>query len=118
MIFQGFKDIDFNNFPVIIFGSGPAGMTTALELEKKNISTIIIEAGESEYSSDSQDMYSGKIIGDKLENISNSRLRQLGGTSGHWGGWCKPMEAYNFKDWPIKKMTWIHIKKKLVLYLI
>ena len=35
MIFQKFEDINFNNFPVIIFGSGPAGMTTALELEKK-----------------------------------------------------------------------------------
>ena len=35
MIFQKFEDIDFNNFPVVIFGSGPAGMTVALELEKK-----------------------------------------------------------------------------------
>ena len=103
MIFQKFEDINIDNFPIIIFGSGPAGMTTALELEKKNIPSIIIEAGESEYSSNSQDMYNGKIIGDKIESLSNSRLRQLGGTSGHWGGWCKPMEAYNFKDWPIRK---------------
>ena len=86
MIFQKFEDVDFNNFPVIIFGSGPAGMTIALELEKKNISSVIIEAGESEYNSDSQDMYNGKIIGDTLVALSNSRLRQLGGTSGHWGG--------------------------------
>ena len=55
MIFQKFEDVDFNNFPVIIFGSGPAGMTTALELEKKNIPSVIIEAGQSEYNSDSQD---------------------------------------------------------------
>ena len=112
MIFQKFEDVDFNNFPVIIFGSGPAGMTTALELEKKNIPSVIIEAGQSEYNSDSQDMYNGKIIGDTLVNLSNSRLRQLGGTSGHWGGWCKPLEAYNFKDWPIKKKDLDPYQKK------
>ncbi len=103
MIFQKFEDIDFNNFPVVIFGSGPAGMTVALELEKKNIPSVIIEAGKSEYSEDSQDQYNGKIIGDDIADLSSSRLRQLGGTSGHWGGWSKPMEAYNFKNWPIKK---------------
>jgi len=112
MIFQKFEDIDFNNFPVIIFGSGPAGMTIALELEKKNISSIIIEAGDSEYSEDSQELYNGKIIGDNLIDLSSSRLRQLGGTSGHWGGWSKPMEAYNFKKWPIKKETLDPYKKK------
>ena len=32
MIFQKFEDIDLSNFPVIIFGSGPAGITTALEI--------------------------------------------------------------------------------------
>ena len=98
MIFQKFEDIDFNNFPVIIFGSGPAGMTVALELEKKNISSVIIEAGESEYNINSQDQYNGKIIGDNIADLSSSRLRQLGGTSGHWGGWCKPIEDWNLKN--------------------
>ena len=103
MIFQKFEDIDLNNFPVIIFGSGPAGITTALELENKKISSIIIEAGNEEYNEDSQDFYRGRIIGDQLVDLSQSRLRQLGGTSGHWGGWCKPMESYNLDNWPIKK---------------
>ena len=97
MIFQKFEDIDFNNFPVIIFGSGPAGLTTALELENKKISSIIIEAGNERYNEDSQDFYKGRIIGDELSSLASSRLRQFGGTSGHWGGWCKPMENYNFQ---------------------
>ena len=103
MIFDKLENIDFENFPVIIFGSGPAGMTIALELEKKDITSIIIEAGDSEYSEDSQKLYDGEIIGDNLADLSYSRLRQLGGTSGHWGGWSKPMESYNFKKWPINK---------------
>tara|TARA_E500000331_G_scaffold122319_1_gene119802 strand:+ start:478 stop:1890 length:1413 start_codon:yes stop_codon:yes gene_type:complete len=103
MIFQKFEDFNLKNFPVIIFGSGPAGITIALELEKKKISSLIIEAGQEEYSDISQDFYDGKIIGDDIANLSSSRLRQLGGTSGVWGGWSKPMEDYNFKNWSITK---------------
>ena len=102
MIFQDLNNINLKNIPVIIFGSGPAGITTALELEKKKIQSLIIEAGDENYSEDSQDFYKGKVTGDELTDISISRLRQLGGTSGHWGGWSKPMENYSFDSWPIK----------------
>ncbi len=103
MIFQKFENLDLNNFPVVIFGSGPAGIATALELEKNKISSIIIEAGDEKYSAESQNFYNGKVIGDSIADISSSRLRQLGGTSGHWGGWCKPIEKYNLKSWLVKE---------------
>ena len=35
MILKNLDNIGLDNFPVAIFGSGPAGITTALELEKK-----------------------------------------------------------------------------------
>ncbi len=35
MIAKNLDNINFEEFPVVIFGSGPAGLTTALELEKK-----------------------------------------------------------------------------------
>jgi len=35
MIIKNLDDNNLENFPVAIFGSGPAGITTALELEKK-----------------------------------------------------------------------------------
>ena len=37
MILQKLDNANLDNFPVVIFGSGPAGISTALELEKKNI---------------------------------------------------------------------------------
>ena len=37
MILKNLDNINLDNFPVAIFGSGPAGITTALELEKKNL---------------------------------------------------------------------------------
>ena len=102
MIATNLDNINLEKFPIVIFGSGPAGLTTALELEKKKIKCLVIEAGAETYDKDSQDFYKGKITGDHLTDISLSRLRQLGGTSGHWGGWSKPMENYSFDSWPIK----------------
>ena len=102
MIAKNLDNINLKEFPVVIFGSGPAGLTTALELEKKKIKCLVIEAGEEDYSKVSQNFYKGKVIGDPLTDISNSRLRQFGGTSGHWGGWCKPLEYYSFDNWVLK----------------
>ena len=102
MILKNLDNINLDNFPVAIFGSGPAGISIALELEKKNIKCLLIEAGGENYSEISQEFYKGKIIGDQITNLSLSRLRQFGGTSGHWGGWSKPMEKYNLERWPLK----------------
>ena len=101
MILKNLDNINLDNFSIAIFGSGPAGITTALELEKKNIKCLLIEAGDEDYSEISQKFYEGKIIGDLITDLSASRLRQFGGTSGHWGGWSKPMEKYNFDLWPL-----------------
>ena len=35
MILKNLNNINLDNFSIAIFGSGPAGITTALELEKK-----------------------------------------------------------------------------------
>jgi len=102
MIIKNLDDNNLENFPVAIFGSGPAGITTALELEKKNIKCLLIEAGNENYSETSQKFYKGKIIGDLVTDLSSNRLRQFGGSSGHWGGWSKPLEKYNLKLWPLK----------------
>ena len=102
MILKNLDNINLDNFPVAIFGSGPAGITSALELEKKNIKCVVIEAGNENYSEASQEFYKGKVIGDPIPDLSSNRLRQFGGTSGHWGGWSLPLENYTFNLWPIK----------------
>ena len=102
MISKNLDKINLDNFPVAIFGSGPAGITIALELEKKNIKCLLIEAGGEDFSEASQEFYKGKVVGDQFVSLSESRLRQLGGTSGHWGGTSKPFEEHTFASWPIK----------------
>ena len=101
MILNEWKDLDYSKYPVIIFGSGPAGISTALELEKKNIASVVVEAGEQYYNESSQEFYKGNSNNNFVTNISESRLRQFGGTSGLWGGWCKPLEKFALNSWPI-----------------
>ena len=103
MILKDLKDIESLNYQVVIIGSGPAGVSLALTLEKEKINSIIIETGEKDYNVESQKNYEGKANGDLQDDISTTRLRQFGGTSGHWGGWCHPLESYDFIEWPIKK---------------
>ena len=90
-------------FPVIIIGSGPAGICLALELEKKNISSLIIEAGSDSFLESSQEFYDGTVDGWFPKDLKALRLRQFGGTTGHWGGTCRPLDSYDYKLWPITK---------------
>jgi hypothetical protein len=103
MISDKLENINQSETPVIIIGSGPAGISIALELEKKKIKCLVIEAGDQKYNHLSQQNYKGEIVGDQISNLTHCRLRQFGGTSGHWGGWAKPLEEYDFKNWNIKK---------------
>ena len=90
-----------NNFDYTIIGAGPASITLALELEKKGFSSILFEAGGADYSDESQKYYSGSVVGDKYFPLDQSRLRYFGGSSGHWSGWCRPLDKHDLIDWPI-----------------
>lgn len=97
---ENFKD---NFFPVIIIGSGPAGISTALKLEEQKIKSLIIEAGGYELSDDKESFLNGKVHGDidPSTDLSSVRSKVFGGTSALWGGHCSKFEKYQFKKWPI-----------------
>lgn len=93
-----------------IIGSGPAGITLALNLAKHG-RVVLLEAGGLDYSSMSQSCYEGKAVGDSYFDLSSSRLRYFGGTSNHWTGSCRPLDEFDFAkkesfpvaSWPIQK---------------
>ncbi len=97
------KDLLNKKYKILICGSGPAGLSVALELEKNKIECLIVEAGDEFFSEKAQNRYNGQIIGNFPDNLSVSRLSQFGGTSGHWGGTCRTLDDYDFKEWPITK---------------
>ena len=98
------KNLDNINYPeFIIVGAGPAGITLALELEKKNLSSLLIESGGLEITEKDQSRYKGNVYGDRYFDLDVTRLSFFGGSSNHWGGNCAPLDEIDFTTWPIKK---------------
>ena len=91
---------------VCIVGAGPAGIVLALELAKHGREVVIIEGGGLDGPGEGQSLYAGESTGRKYP-LAGSRLRWLGGTSNHWGGWVKPLDPLDFVDKPHYPMpTW------------
>ena len=104
MIVNSLEEIKNKNFFAIIVGSGPAGLSTAIGLEKKKIECLIIEAGGLEADIKNAPYLKGKFVGDSdYYTLENSRGRQFGGTGNYWGGNCNPIQEEEFDDWPIAK---------------
>jgi len=111
MIFESLADFRTASFTpkVSIIGSGPAGITIARKLAAAGIPVVIFEGGDSDFTEDSQAVYSGKTVGDYYFDLDITRLRYFGGSSNHWAGWCRLMDDVDFKPkswvpdsgWPI-----------------
>ena len=104
---------------VLIIGSGPAGLSLALKLEKLRIPSLIIEGGELSYTDESQEIYSGEVVSKHQlpYGLSGSRLRLLGGSSNCWAGRCGELDEEDFlsRDW-INDAEWPIQKKDLNRY--
>lgn len=105
------KESYFQNklYDVCIIGSGFAGITSALKLNKK-LHVLLLEGGALEYTQNSQDIYKGTNTGHTYWDLDGCRARFFGGTSNTWGGWCVPFNKEVFEkkaiknsEWPIKK---------------
>lgn len=96
---------------ICIIGAGVAGISIALQFINTPFKVILLEGGGFEYDDKVQKLYDGKITGQKYYPIMSSRLHYFGGTSGHWGGLCSPLDDIDFttrdwipdSGWPINK---------------
>ena len=93
-------------YDLCIVGSGPASYAIAASFLGTGKSVIVVEAGGTDYSEESQEYYKGSVIGDPYFDLEYARLRQVGGTSGHWGGMCRPMEPIVFEDYLPECISW------------
>jgi choline dehydrogenase-like flavoprotein len=83
-----------------IIGGGVAGITLAHTLAGSGISVCVVEAGGLEPDPEVQSLYEGENTGIDY-SPSATRLRLFGGSSNHWGGYCRPLDAIDFeqRDW-------------------
>ena len=99
------------SYDVAIYGAGAVGITLAMALSRSGIRVGLFEAGGFERPQVGPDgPYSGKNVGLPYD-LSATRLRYFGGTTNHWGGWCRPLDAYDFRardhvplsGWPLTR---------------
>ncbi len=83
-----------------IIGGGAAGITIAREFAGTGVRVALIESGGFDFDADTQALYEGEIGGVDY-TLDGSRLRYFGGSTNHWGGWCRPLEKEDFekRDW-------------------
>ena len=86
---------------VCIIGAGVAGITIARELEKQGIDTCVLESGGLTADDATRDLARGEAVGMAYQFADGCRGRFLGGSSNCWGGWCRPLDAWDFerRDW-------------------
>lgn len=86
---------------VCIIGGGVAGITMALEMEKLGIDTCLLESGGFDPDDATRDLYRGTGVGLPYIFSDGCRSRFLGGSSNCWGGWCRPLDPWDFekRDW-------------------
>ncbi len=94
-----------------IVGAGAAGITIANELSGGPFQVALLESGGLKFQQDVQDLYQGTLSGHPYYALDTCRLRFFGGSTNHWGGWCRPLDAIDFEErdgvphsgWPFPK---------------
>jgi choline dehydrogenase-like flavoprotein len=95
---------------ICIAGAGAAGMTLALDLRESGLSVILLESGGFRREAETQRLSDGRMLGINTWNMRSMRVRALGGATGHWEGWCRPLMPLDFEardyvpnsGWPIR----------------
>lgn len=84
---------------IMIIGGGVAGITLARKLSARN-RVLMLESGGLSADPAVQSLYEGDIAGLDY-SLTGTRLRFLGGTSNHWGGWCGHFDDADFsvREW-------------------
>ena len=97
-----------------VIGSGPAGITLALELAKANKKVLLFEAGTA---TDARADMPNAINQGHLPDgwWDRHSIRTLGGTSKVWTGWCVTLRERDF-DNPAVGVRWPITRPELVPY--
>ncbi|HET6252892.1 MAG TPA: GMC family oxidoreductase [Puia sp.] len=96
---------------ICIIGTGPAGLSIAMEWDHTPHKVILLEGGGFQYDDQMQDLYAGPATGQRYYPLRSTRLHYFGGTSNHWAGFCSTFEPLDFEKrdwvphsgWPMKK---------------
>ena len=112
-----------------IVGTGAAGLTLATSLNHTSVSVCLLESGGFEMEEETQRLYEGDASGNVPSlpeaYLQTSRLRFFGGSTNHWGGHCRPLEAIDFEKrswvphsgWPFDKRYLLDFYRRAAAYM-
>lgn len=117
MIIDGRRtgDVPGTDYDLAIIGAGPAGVTIANECHGQGLRVALLESGGEEFDPDTQELYDGPVTGLEEVDLMAIRLRMLGGTSNHWGGYCLPLDPIDFDRGPLSGLTGWPFPRKALL---
>ena len=100
-----------------IIGGGPAGISLALALADSGHKILLLESGGVNFDPKAQSLYAGSQSGVAYTALDGGRLRFLGGSTNHWGGWCRPLDAIDFetREW-MPYSGWPFARKEIEPY--
>jgi choline dehydrogenase-like flavoprotein len=93
---------------VCVIGGGAAGIAACLPFIGGSSDVVLLEAGGEGYAQASQAWYAGDVDGDFPGSaLTGFRLRQFGGTTGHWEGQVFPLDPIDFRVRPwVRNSGW------------
>lgn len=90
-----------------VVGAGPAGITLAREFADTGHEVCLLESGGLRLEEPIQSLAEGEIAGRPYARLDACRLRLFGGTTGHWGGYCRRLDRHDFVRRPwIDRSGW------------
>jgi len=111
---NNFIDSNNHDFPtklktnICIIGAGAAGITLARNLQNID-DVLLVESGDLDMNGSTQALYKGKNTALPYFDLLTCRLRYFGGTTNHWGGYCRPNDPIDYEGrsmlglpkWPV-----------------
>lgn len=92
-------DVVAASYDIGIIGAGAAGITLGVELARRGLQVLVCEGGSRERTDKSQDIYRGETSPNYYK-LDNARLRFLGGSTNHWGGYVQFLDPSDFAPRP------------------
>lgn len=83
-----------------IIGGGAAGIALAREFIGQPKRVVVLESGDLDADARTQALAQGEVVGLPYFPLDTARLRSLGGTTNHWGGFCRPMQSDDLESKP------------------
>ena len=85
---------------VAVVGAGAAGLTLSLRLSESIDDVTLIESGGLDLDGKTQGLYEGRQLGLPYYDLAACRLRYFGGTTNHWGGYCRANDPIDYEPRP------------------